>query len=96
MLRAWNNSYYDIKSLFDLLEIKPKLQEIENPKFYKYKGGYISFNDVSFKYDKGNNNILKGFSLNVKPKSLNFIVGESGIGKSTIFSLLVIFVIKKI
>ena len=50
---------------------------------------------MSFKYDKDNNNILKGFSLNVKPKSLNFIVGESGIGKSTIFSLLVIFVIKK-
>jgi ATP-binding cassette subfamily B protein len=49
--------------------------------------GHISFKDVHFSYIKGEE-ILKGFSFEVKPGELAAIVGHTGAGKTTIINLL--------
>lgn len=50
--------------------------------------GNIEFNNVYFKYDNDEDDILKGLSLKFKTKKKIAIVGRSGNGKSTIYNLL--------
>jgi ATP-binding cassette subfamily B protein len=49
--------------------------------------GHIAFKDVHFSYIKGEE-VLKGFSFEVKPGQLAAIVGHTGAGKTTIINLL--------
>ncbi|MGM9879392.1 MAG: ABC transporter ATP-binding protein [Bacilli bacterium] len=50
--------------------------------------GIIEFKDVSFKYNKGEENVLNGLNLKLVPNKKIAIVGRSGNGKSTVFNLL--------
>ena len=46
----------------------------------------LSFNDVTFQYEKGHD-ILKNIFLHVKPQEKVTFVGRTGVGKSTLFKL---------
>ncbi|HEY8890604.1 MAG TPA: ABC transporter ATP-binding protein [Clostridium sp.] len=46
----------------------------------------LSFNDVTFQYEKGND-ILKNISLHLNPQEKVTFVGRTGVGKSTLFKL---------
>ena len=48
----------------------------------------LRFEDVSFKYANGNREILKHFTHEFKAGSKTAIMGETGIGKTTLFRLL--------
>jgi len=52
------------------------------------KEGKITFNGVSFDYDKNDNKILKSIDLNIPGKKMTSLVGHSGAGKSTILNLI--------
>ena len=54
--------------------------------------GPIRFDDVSFRYAKGDRMVLEHFSHEFKPGSKTAIMGETGIGKTTLFRLLLGFV----
>ncbi len=56
----------------------------------RYKGR-IEVSNVSFRYDKEENNVLNEISFNVEPGEYIGIVGSSGCGKSTLFKLLLGF-----
>lgn len=53
--------------------------------------GYVTFKDVSFKYESKDEYVLKSFNLQVAKNETVAIVGESGSGKSTIAKLLLGF-----
>ena len=48
----------------------------------------LRFDNVSFKYEEDDNNIIENLSFNVKPNQFVSIIGASGCGKSTIFRLI--------
>lgn len=50
--------------------------------------GIIEFKDVSFKYNKDEENVLNSLNLKLVPNKKIAIVGRSGNGKSTVFNLL--------
>lgn len=52
--------------------------------------GYIRFEDIHFRYE-GNMNILKGINFEIRPGTKVAFVGESGVGKTTIFNLILRF-----
>ncbi len=52
----------------------------------------ISFSDVSFRYAKGDRMVLEHFTHNFKQGSKTAIMGETGIGKTTLFRLLLGFI----
>jgi ABC-type multidrug transport system fused ATPase/permease subunit len=52
----------------------------------------IRFDDVSFRYAKGDRMVLEHFSHVFKPGSKTAIMGETGIGKTTLFRLLLGFI----
>lgn len=75
-----------------------RIDEIVNNRLYsdekfgkkniKNLKGIIEFKDVSFKYNKDEENVLNGLNLKLVPNKKIAIVGRSGNGKSTVFNLL--------
>lgn len=53
--------------------------------------GQFTFNDVKFRYNNTDKNVLDGLKLNVKQGETIALVGESGAGKSTILNLVIGF-----
>lgn len=53
--------------------------------------GDVTFDEVSFKYDDGNKNVLDHFSLDVRAGETIAFVGESGCGKTTAINLIIGF-----
>jgi ABC-type bacteriocin/lantibiotic exporter with double-glycine peptidase domain len=52
----------------------------------------ISFKDVSFRYAKGDREILSHFTYDFPPGSKTSIMGETGVGKTTLFRLILGFI----
>ena len=78
-------SQYSI-SLNRILSIIGYSHESFGKKKIKNCIGSINLKDVSFGYDS--NLVLKKINLNIKENTLVSIVGESGTGKTTLFSLI--------
>jgi len=72
--------------LEQLLEIAPERYGAEAPAL-EMRTGVIEFEDVSFAY-RGRPPVLKHFSLRIKPRETVAIIGENGLGKSTLAGLL--------
>ena len=52
----------------------------------------IRFDDVSFRYAGGDRQILSGFTHDFRPGTKTAIMGETGIGKTTLFRLMLGFI----
>ncbi|MFC1615140.1 ABC transporter ATP-binding protein [Patescibacteria group bacterium] len=71
-----------------LLNTKPEIYEPKNAVKMDSIRGDVSFENVYFHYTKKDGNVLKGVSLNVKAGEIVALVGESGVGKSTLVELI--------
>ena len=72
------------------LSVESKKESRANPSNPSQKG--ISFTDVSFRYAKGDRQILTHFNHVFEPGSKTAIMGETGIGKTTLFRLILGFI----
>ena len=72
------------------LSVESKKESRANPSNPSQKG--ISFTDVSFRYAKGDRQILTHFNHTFLPGSKTAIMGETGIGKTTLFRLILGFI----
>lgn len=53
--------------------------------------GEVEFDNVSYRYPDGEQDVVKDFSLKVSPGECVAFVGASGSGKSTIMNLIIGF-----
>ena len=89
----------NIERVSALMELKPQITDtpevIEkygtsfDPKRENWEPliGHITFDDVTFRYPDGTENVLEHFNLDVPAGSTVAIVGETGAGKSTLVNL---------
>jgi ABC-type multidrug transport system fused ATPase/permease subunit len=85
-----NNSLIGVKVLFEVLDT-PDTEPDDNDKpALRLENGRIEFIDVEFAYRPGEP-VLRGISFVAAPGQVTALVGPSGGGKSTIFSLLLRF-----
>ena len=71
-----------------LMELQDNpLEEKGQPVKIRSKAG-IRFTDVTYSYPSSNKNVLENFSFDFKPGSSTAIVGETGIGKTTMIKLI--------
>jgi len=64
------------------------IKDVENAIQFNDISENIIFDNVSFKYSNSDRNILDNVNFNIKKNTRNYIIGESGSGKTTIFKLL--------
>lgn len=57
----------------------------------RYVHGTINFDDVSYRYPNGDEDMIKNFNLSVEPGECVAFVGSSGSGKSTIMNMIIGF-----
>ena len=91
--KSLTTSYYHIqkgsaaaKRIYEVLNAKNKITDIDNPKHIKILNNNITFKDVFFKYE--NKNVLSNINFSIEKGKMIALVGQSGGGKSTLADLL--------
>lgn len=74
--------------IFGVLDTKNQVNDPGEPKMITDPKGEIEFDDVWFRYNKAEGDVLKGVSFQVEPGKNVAIVGATGSGKTTIINLL--------
>ncbi len=90
IIDALQRATADSQDYFEIMNKKPEIIDIDNAKNLKIKNGEVSYNDVSFSYEKGQK-VLNAISFTIKPGQKLALVGESGEGKSTLANLMLRF-----
>ena len=73
---------YDLYSNCDFIE--DKSDAVKFPSEYNI----LKFENISFKYKSDQRDVLNNITFAIKEGTRNYIIGESGAGKSTVFKLL--------
>ena len=74
--------------IYDILEEEPQVKERESASEIRGLNQGITFKDVEFKYDDGDEFVLGKVDLEAKKGEVIALVGHSGAGKSTLVGLL--------
>ncbi|MBI9008841.1 MAG: ABC transporter ATP-binding protein [Tenericutes bacterium] len=76
------------EQFYKIMQIEPKIKSDKNALKLENPTGRIKFENVNFSYNNGDLVVLKNFSLEVKPGEKIGLIGETGVGKSTISKLI--------
>lgn len=80
----------NLEQVFDTIDYPAEIQDKADPVILKDVRGKVDFQDVTFCYEE-NADILKHFTLHVKPGETIALVGPTGAGKTTVISMLTRF-----
>ena len=77
--------------IFNVLDTENKVEEPEHPIRIENPQGGIEFDQVTFRYNEDETDVLRNVSFTAKPGEHIAIVGATGAGKTTIINLLLRF-----
>jgi ATP-binding cassette, subfamily B, bacterial len=86
--RLWQEGITGFHRFMEVLELSPEIEDADNAAELAEVQGRVSFNNVSFGYASMNNFVIRNFSLDIEPGEFVALVGESGVGKTTVCSLI--------
>jgi ATP-binding cassette, subfamily B, bacterial len=72
----------------EILEIEPSIKDSPNAVHMLNVQGNVDFRNVGFKYNEEHDYVLKNINLSVKAGERIALVGSSGVGKTTLCSLI--------
>ena len=72
----------------EILELEPDIQDVANAVELRDAKGNVRFKDVGFRYHEDYDFVLENLSLDVKAGEYIALVGTSGVGKTTLCSLI--------
>ncbi len=87
-LRLYQEGITGFDRFMEMLEVQPDIQDSENAIDLTHVQGNIEFKNVSFKYKEDHDHVLEHLSLNIKAGEYVALVGPSGVGKTTLCSLI--------
>lgn len=84
----FQNGFSGFERFMDIMSIEPDIQDAQDAVFVKGLEGNIVFENVSFCYESNNEQVLKNVDLHVEAGDYVALVGASGVGKTTLCSLI--------
>ena len=87
-IRLYQEGITGFERFMEILEVEPDIKDAPDAIEVKNVQGNIEFNNVSFKYKEDYDHVLKHLSLNIKAGEYIALVGPSGVGKTTLCSLI--------
>lgn len=84
----FQNGITGFDRFIEVLEIEPDIQDKKGAKELKDVKGDIEFKNVSFQYEGTDSDIFTNINLKVKAGEYMALVGPSGVGKTTMCSLI--------
>ena len=85
---AVNQGLSAARRILPIIDNINEINDDQNSKDLKIDIGNIKFENVSFKYSKTEEEVLKNVNLEIKGGKMSALVGHSGSGKSTILNLI--------
>jgi ATP-binding cassette, subfamily B, bacterial len=86
--RLYQDGITGFDRFMEVLEVEPDIQDSPNAVDLARVRGNIEFRGVSFKYREGHDHVLNNLSLEIKAGEYVALVGPSGVGKTTLCSLI--------
>jgi ATP-binding cassette subfamily B protein len=84
----FQNGYSGFERFREIMDMEPDIEDAPDAVELTDVKGHITFEDVSFQYQDGSDNVLNHVSLDVPAGSYMALVGSSGAGKTTLCSLI--------
>lgn len=84
----FQNGYTGFERFREIMDIEPDIKDSENATELENVKGEIEFENVSFKYNDGAEEVLNNINLKVPAGAYMALVGSSGAGKTTLCSLI--------
>lgn len=84
----FQNGWSGYERFLEIMDIQPDIKDEADAITLNHVKGNIEFDDVEFRYDEKNENVLRNINLKVKEGEYIALVGSSGAGKTTLCSLI--------
>ncbi|MGZ9225870.1 MAG: ABC transporter ATP-binding protein [Anaerolineales bacterium] len=88
MTEQFQEGVTGFERFMEILEVEPEIKDAPNAIEIKNVQGNVEFRSVSFRYRDDHAHVLKNISLQANPGDTVALVGSSGVGKTTLCSLL--------
>jgi ATP-binding cassette subfamily B protein len=83
-----NQGWTGFEKFYEIMEIKPSIVNKPNAVILKEPKGEIEFKNACFTYPASNEEVLSNFSIKIGKGKKIGLIGETGVGKSTISKLI--------
>jgi ATP-binding cassette subfamily B protein len=88
LARLYQEGITGFNRFLEIMEIEPAIQDAPQAVDLKHVQGHIEFQNVSFRYRDDHECVLKGLSVSIKAGEYVALVGSSGVGKTTLCTLI--------
>lgn len=86
--RLYQEGITGFDRFMDMMEVRPEIQDVADALELTHVQGHVEFRNVSFNYEENDDHLLKNISLHIHAGEYVAVVGASGVGKTTLCSLI--------
>jgi ATP-binding cassette, subfamily B, bacterial len=88
IVQQYQQGFSGFQRFMEIIELEPEIQDSADAIEIKNVEGHVEFRNVSFRYRDDHSHVLKNVSLKVNAGEYVAIVGSSGVGKTTLCSII--------